>query len=117
MIKHEDLADTVRGSARPSSFVVARTALTFETSFDGYGDLPAEYHADVLRADWIAYSYRTPIAWRVDGVWTVAPVNYSLTTTQHQYEVARAVGVRWAPPSSRISRKRSPYGPGGISAH
>lgn len=51
---------------------------------------------------YIVYSYRTPIAWRIDApdaspdgaVWTVPDVKYSPTTTHHQRTVDMA--AHWA---------------------
>lgn len=54
-------------------------------SADTLGQLPAEFRAlGVGSADYVIYSYETPIAWRIDGDWTVPDVRYSATTSRHQ---------------------------------
>lgn len=35
------------------------------------------------RADYVIYSYQTPIAWRVAGAWHVTGESYSVTTARH----------------------------------
>lgn len=49
-----------------------------------YGQLPVEWKESAKRADYVLYSYQTPIAWVVAGEWTIPPVKYSVTTTNHQ---------------------------------
>lgn len=82
------------------------------------GDLPDKY-CDALRADldrygaaYIVWSYDTIIAWRLPGgTVTMPPVRYSNTTTQHQYVVARALGVPFTTTeSAREGKGKSPYG-------
>lgn len=86
-------------------------------AFPTFGELPASWHASLCRADFAAYSYETPIAWHVEGEgWTMPPIRYSVTTTQHQYTVARALNIDWRSwgPGSTAANKgrgRSPYGP------
>lgn len=54
-------------------------------SWIGTGWLPREHRAAVLAADYVVYSYATPIAWHVPGEgWTVPDVKYSVTTSRHQ---------------------------------
>src|SRR5512142_1466846 len=51
------------------------------------GQLPEPYRSELRDSivDYAIYSYNTPIAWRrVDGVWRIPSVTYSLTTTGHQ---------------------------------
>lgn len=55
-----------------------------------YGD--AE-RAELAGADYVVYSYSTPIAWRVAGTWTVSVDRYSVTTSRHQ-SAARALLCR-----------------------
>ena len=38
------------------------------------------------------YSYKTPIAWRIGCQWYAPDVNYSLTTSQHQWTIQAALG-------------------------
>lgn len=79
------------------SFDNSNSTLGGRSSFIGWGDVPAEHRensevVDTHIAYWV-YSYDTPIAW-VDnnGVWFMPPVRYSITTTNHQHLVARAIG-------------------------
>jgi hypothetical protein len=71
------------------------------------GDLPEVYHAALAAANYIIFSYQTPIAWRVPrgtdhGGWWLPDVTYSLTTTQHQ-ELIQAV-LRELPEVKAVSR-------------
>lgn len=46
----------------------------------------------VSQADFIVYSYRTPIAWHIPGEgWIVPPVTYSVSTSRHQQSVRMAL--------------------------
>jgi len=53
------------------------------------GYLPEKYWASVNSADYIVWSYATPIAWwsEEDG-WTIPDVSYSVTTSRHQSKAA-----------------------------
>lgn len=59
--------------------------------YEGRGHLPTQFVTDsLLKAEYVVYSYRTPLAWVRRGRWYYASVSYSPTTTQHQSI------VRWA---------------------
>ena len=46
------------------------------------------------RADYIVYSYATPIAWRyTNGEWHLSNQRHSVTTSKHQSRVRRAVSA------------------------
>ena len=50
-----------------------------------YGHLPPEARRPSLdKAEYVVYSYWTPIAWCYRGRWYYPNVSYSPTTTQHQ---------------------------------
>jgi hypothetical protein len=57
------------------------------------GYLPKGFHDSLSRADYVVYSYSTPIGWHVPGEgWHVPEVSYSTTTSsQHQTRLRRAV--------------------------
>lgn len=59
------------------------------------GNLPDNYARQLIfsRADYIVFSYKTPIAWHdsVTGAWTVPDVKYSKTTSAHQTKVRTCV--------------------------
>jgi hypothetical protein len=74
------------------------------------GQLPGEYHESVKHADYVVYSYSTPIAWhlpagvpstayppgvwytmRPDGEWITPQVKYSVTTSKHQGRIFTAI--------------------------
>ena len=55
------------------------------------GMLPADYLNDLQGAEYVVYSYGTPIAWFKNGDWTVPAIKYSSTTSKHQNYVRRAV--------------------------
>ena len=62
------------------------------------GRLPAEYSDSAQSADYVVFSYDTPIAWHLAGqdaerdeAWIVPGTPYSRTTTQHQTAVSDAL--------------------------
>lgn len=57
------------------------------------GRLPSQYVDDFLSADYAIFSYATPIAFRVAGVWRVPEARYSLTTSRHQGTARTAISV------------------------
>lgn len=62
------------------------------TSWD-MGQLPREFYSRAMFADYIVWSYSTPIAYWQDGEWVVPEVRYSVTTTRQQATVRAAVSV------------------------
>lgn len=59
-----------------------------------WGRLPIEYRDSVKTADYVVYSFSTPIAWHTpDGEWHVPDVKYSQTTTKHQGKISVALSV------------------------
>src|SRR5215207_6729336 len=54
------------------------------------GILPSEYVSSAKDADYIVYSYSTPIAWRTWGQWHTPDVKYSVTTSRHQRKISTA---------------------------
>lgn len=53
--------------------------------FDHLTDGLEATDAQLRHAQFVIYSYQTPIAWKtVDGEWVVPNVRYSRTTTRHQ---------------------------------
>jgi hypothetical protein len=73
------------------------------------GRLPAEYHASARRADYVVWSYATPIAWHVPasdhlmpegstayaGGWIMPDQSYSVTTGKQQGRIRTALSVLW----------------------
>jgi hypothetical protein len=57
------------------------------------GDLPAQWHDSARSADYVVYSYVTPIAWHAGGAWVMPEVSYSVTTTRQQGRIATALSV------------------------
>lgn len=55
------------------------------------GMLTADYLDDLRGAEYVVYSYGTPIAWFKNGDWTIPAIKYSVTTSKHQNYVRRAV--------------------------
>lgn len=55
------------------------------------GDLPRIYWRSVRMANYIVWSYETPIAWRVGGTWFTPDVDYSPTTRYHQNQANTAI--------------------------
>ena len=65
------------------------------SSFEGYGRMNRSLgHAlAVENADYVVYSYATPIAWHVSGSWVVPLEKFSVTTTRHQFYVREATNT------------------------
>lgn len=72
--------------------------------FDGVGRLDDKYRVSVAEADYVIYSYATPIAWHtpreveeggvhVGGWWVFPEESYSATTTRHQGIVRVALSL------------------------
>lgn len=74
----------------------------------GTGILPHEYHDSVKQADYVVYSYNTPIAWHVpnrnegwelgngepapaEPGWVTPDEKYSVTTSKHQGRIFAAI--------------------------
>lgn len=55
------------------------------------GQLPTKYHDELKGADYVVYSYATPIAWHAYGAWVVPATKYSMTTSHHQSRVNGAL--------------------------
>jgi len=49
------------------------------------------FEADVNGADYIVYSYSTPIAWHSAKGWYVVEQKFSVTTSKHTNQVRRAI--------------------------
>jgi hypothetical protein len=58
-----------------------------------YGQLPDWFRPSAARADYVVYSYATPIAWCEPGMvhWITPNVRYSVTTTRHQRRILLAI--------------------------
>lgn len=107
------LTDAAGSAYRRESFEVGNVSGTrhFVACKETFGDLPEEYRADFGDAEYAVWSYETPIGWmRRDGSLFMPPVRYSLTTTQHQYLLARAWGIPFdTTESARKGKGRTPY--------
>jgi hypothetical protein len=68
------------------------------------GQLPRELESDVRQADYIVWSYGTPIAWHAGGRWTVPNVRYSITTSRHQSTLYMVSGGAYRPVAGQIAR-------------
>lgn len=85
------LAELLEGHAE---FYMGHMRATANPSLTMLGQLPPEYLRQILRADYVVYSYQTPIAWHNrDGQWVQPDVKYSPTTTKHQGKIAVALSV------------------------
>jgi hypothetical protein len=93
---HTNVADAHREIAARHPFHNSTGSLRGEVTVPhktwiGTGHLPREYRGAVLAADYVVFSYATPIGWHVPGQgWTVPDVKYSVTTSRHQGQVRRA---------------------------
>lgn len=55
------------------------------------GRLSREYLISVRKADYVVYSYGTPIAWHNEDGWHMPDVKYSVTTSRHQSRIRTAL--------------------------
>lgn len=62
------------------------------------GQLPDEYKASLAQADYVVFSYRTPIAWHLRGdyvgeslAWVIPDVKYSNTTSAQQSKIRACI--------------------------
>jgi hypothetical protein len=79
--------DTFRGR-----YVTPKDAPVANHPYVSYGHLPHESRALVDQAEYVIYSYNTPIVVRIAGRgWVQLPHKYSSTTSQHQGRVRRAL--------------------------
>lgn len=62
-------------------------------AYSRYGKLSGAYYESVTHADYIVWSYETPIAWLTYGIWYMPEKRYSPTTTQHQGKIRTALSV------------------------
>lgn len=64
-------------------------------SFQGYsaGRLPTEYTDSVNDADYVIFSYATPIAWHTPSGWVVPDVKYSVSTSKQQTLIRAALTI------------------------
>lgn len=60
---------------------------------DTFGQLPEFFRASAARADYVVYSYATPIAWHEPGMtlWLSPGIRYSVTTTKAQGRIFTAL--------------------------
>lgn len=58
-----------------------------------YGRLHYDYYKSLEGAEYVVYSYLTPIAWYnpSEGYWFMPSDKYSLTTTKHQSTIRSAI--------------------------
>jgi hypothetical protein len=57
-----------------------------------WGRLDYEARESVSRADYVVYSYSTPIAWHIPDVgWIENATRYSVTTSRHQSKIFTAI--------------------------
>lgn len=68
-------------------------ATTEKRPYGYYGKLPSEHYESVKHADYVVWSYATPIAWVTYGIWHMPDKFYSSTTTQHQNKIRTALSV------------------------
>lgn len=76
-----------------SNFMAIYSSLAPDCFEPSYGMLPATSIPDLIGADYIVYSYATPIAWYRNGLWHVPAYKYSQSTSRHQSIVRQALGL------------------------
>lgn len=77
-----------------SNFQGVLMSLTPECFEPVMGMLPYTSLRDLEGAEYIVYSYATPIAWFKNGGWQVPSYKYSVSTSRHQSIVRNAIGMR-----------------------
>src|SRR5687768_2943852 len=61
--------------------------------YGSYGQLSVVYYESVKHADYVVYSYDTPIAWLTYGMWHMPDKKYSVSTSKHQGKISTALSV------------------------
>ena len=84
---HLDIAELLRNSTEWQSNGSVKATRNRST----FGRLPREYHPSASSADYLIYSYATPIAWREEGQWVTPDVSYSPTTSRQQSKIFAAI--------------------------
>ena len=80
-----------KGEGFKTSGALSGGPYKFYAKLGPVGILPREYEASVRGADYVIYSYATPIAWRTQGQWHTPDVKYSVTTSRHQSRIFTAI--------------------------
>lgn len=57
------------------------------------GMLPQEYRPSAADADYVVYSWDTPIAWHTQNGWHMPDVRYSVSTSKQQSRIRTALSV------------------------
>ncbi|MCP9209547.1 hypothetical protein [Streptomyces cucumeris] len=66
--------------------------VTHGVSGGSAGRLDAKWHLSVGMADYVVWSYGTPIAWRIPGEgWVIPEDSYSVITSRQQHKIRAAV--------------------------
>ena len=74
------------GKASDFDSATGRMGMSSTEEMEAYKDA---FYAGTL--EYVVYSYATPIAWKVSGVWTVTTSSYSDTTKRHINKIAVAI--------------------------
>lgn len=89
---------STRNSAALARLIQSRESFRTHGALSGHsgplkstGQLPTEYYDSAKQADYVVYSYSTPIAWHRTDQWVVPDTRYSVTTSQHQGRVGYAL--------------------------
>lgn len=81
------------GKAFETSGSLGGGAVNNGVSGSSAGRLDPKWHPSVGRADYVVWSYGTPIAWRIPGEgWVIPEDTYSVTTSKQQGKIRAAVG-------------------------
>jgi hypothetical protein len=83
---HRDRARLVALSNAGTEWQGANRSISGRRGLDGFGKLnpDTETRAQLRSAEFVIYSYETPIAWRTGAAWTISPERYSPVTGRHQ---------------------------------
>lgn len=106
----QDLRVGMRDAVREERPFTAGSPSTFGFPLSGYatpngysgglGQMSEEWSAMVGEADYVIFSYGTPVAWLSAGVWSVPDVTYSQTTSRYVKKVRDAFDVARVKPGT-----------------
>lgn len=68
-------------------------ASTKPRAYGYYGKLASEHYESVSHADYVVFSYDTPIAWETYGIWHMPEKDYSSITRRHKSRISVALSV------------------------
>lgn len=75
------IRDRVEFKSRTGNFLGQKHTPGYHVGYTGYLPQAYESHGRLVNADYIVFSYATPIAWHLADGWVIPDVRYSSTTS------------------------------------